>query len=265
MSDPIILDVDPSTRHPRIGFRNVGADGTVTADSTATGYAATNVFNWKPYNYWKPNASGEHYITIDAGSAVPVDYFAITQHNLAENGGRFKLKQSADGVTYNDVFAWITPSADQPATWREFEEVSARYWRIYIDSTPASVIGIVSFGLKYQPKRGKQSGFTPTRMGREIDLHPTTSEAGLFLSASVLRRNLATTLQLDLMGIQEVYDDWMEFVAHAERGVPFFFAWLFDDWPEDVALMRVDGKMEKPRFTEFNYLGVSLRMKGLLT
>ncbi len=267
MSLPIVLmpSHDSTTRHPRIGYLNLGADSdaTVTSDSTAAGYLYSNPFDWKPYTYWKPAAGGSHYIRIVTAGAKAADYFAIAQHNIGTNGGTITLQYSLDsGATWLDAVPAFSPVGTEQLWW-DFDEVSTDYWRIVVASTVASVLGIAAFGLKYQPYRGQYSGFQPPKMARVAKQYTSTSEGGLFLGRSILRKEIQGSIAFDLMLLNDAYGDWLPFMKAAEQHA-FFLAWMLEDWPDDVQLVMTDGDMTPPAMTEFGFVGVTLAYRGLL-
>ncbi len=254
-----------SLRHPRIGYDNAAAatDATITTDSVASGYAAANPFDWKPYTYWKPATGGEHYIQIVTADTVTVDYVALAQHNLGDNNGTFQLQYSVDaGANWLDATTDYAPTAREQL-WIDVTPVVARYWRIVTNSVDPSVIGIVSFGVKYKPQRGKFSGFTPPGMARSFTPYASSSEGGLFLGRSILRRQLRGSISFDLMEIADVYAYWVPFMQAAEAH-PFFLVWMLEDYPEDVQLVETRGDWSPPTISEFGYMSVSFAYAGIL-
>lgn len=250
------------TRGPRFGYDNAGVGATVTATSTDDGYDPANLFDWKPYTYWKPATSGVHHVTVIPASTPTVDYFAVAQQNLGENGGTIKLQYSLNsGGSWLDATDAIAPVANE-SLWRTFEAITASHWRLEVTSTPASVIGVVSFGTAYQPEFGVLPGFAPPQLARAADVYATTSDAGLFLGRSILSLNLETEINFRNMAAEDCYTEWLPFMKHAERK-PFFLAWLIEDFPTDIALMESDGKIPAPTFTTHGRMSCGLRMKGL--
>ncbi len=264
-----VTDAPPITsddRHPRIGYRCIAldnADAVVSSDSIATGYAAANLFDWKPYTYWKPAAGGEHYVQIVLPEAEIADYIAIAQHNLGENAGTFRLAYSNDsGGSWSDAIANYSPSGRE-SIWLDFDAISANYWRVYTNSVTASVLGVVAFGRKYRPRYGQFAGFKPPKLARSFDLYASTSEAGLFLGRTILRKKLKGAISFDMIELADAYGDWHPFMQAAEQH-PFFLAWLLEDWPEDVQLVATAGDWSPPAITQFGFVGTTVNWVGLL-
>lgn len=247
----------------RIGYNNLGVGATVTATSTLTGYDPVQLFDWKPFTLWAPATSGTHYVTVVPATVSPCDYFAFAQHNIGSNGGSIQLQYSLNsGGSWLDATAEIFPVADE-TIWRSFDAITASHWRVKVTSTPASVIGVVSFGTAYRPYYGQLPGFTPTILGRDVEIYSSQSEAGLSLGRSILRKNLKSMITFQNMHLDDVYNYWLPFVKHAER-YNFFLAWLYEDYPADVGLMESTEKIPPPTFTSHNRMSAQLNMTGLL-
>lgn len=256
----------PDVRLPRIGYRNVPLDtvgAVITTDSVADGYAAANLFNWQPYNYYKPATGGSHYVRCVTPTPVAVDYFAVAQHDLAARFGSISLQYSTDsGGSWTDVAAPFTPS-NRGALWFDFEPIMANYWQVVTDSADPAAVAIAAFGVKYKPGRGQFAGFMPPGMARSFSLYASTSESGLFLGRSILRKQLKGAIAFDLMEIGDAYGDWLPFMKSAERQ-PFFLAWMLEDWPDDVQLVQTDGDWTPPAMSQFGYLATLINYRGLL-
>ncbi len=269
MSDTVIVPDDgisSDLRHPRLGYRCIphdNADAVITADSTATGYAPANPFNWLPSDYWKPATGGEHYIDVTVPQPQAVDFFAGAQHTLADEQGTIGLRYTQDGGgTWVNAFQPFQPASRSPF-WVDIDPFLAKRWQIYTNSVNPAVLGVIAFGTKYRPYRGQFSGFMPPGMARSFDLYASSSETGNFLGRSILRKKLKGSIAFDLMEISDAYGDWVPFMQAAERHA-FFLAWMLDDWPADVQFVQTDGDWTPPAMTQFGYIGTQINYVGLL-
>ncbi len=252
-----------TTRRPRIAYDNKAVGASVVADSTAVGFDPVNLFDWKAYTLWTPATPGVHYVTVIPATVPTVDTFAMAQHNLGANGGTIKLQYSLNsGGSWLDATAAIAPVADE-CIFKNFAAITASHWRVEVTSTPASVIGLLFIGASYQPGRGMLDGFAPPLLARKSEQYSTMSESGLFLGRSILRRNIETEVRFEHLTPAQAYNEWLPFMKHAEKK-PFFFAWLYEDYPTDCALMETNGDIPAPVFSRHFALTVSLKMKGLL-
>ena len=78
-----------------IGYQNRVTSATLSAVGVTSGYSVNSLKNWQPFEFVSFDA-GSNSITIDCGSAVSVDYFAIGAHELfTSNTDNIILKASA--------------------------------------------------------------------------------------------------------------------------------------------------------------------------
>lgn len=249
-----------NSRLPRIGYDNIGAGATVFASSTLAGYAAANLFDWKPYTLWMPASTGTHYIYVTPSSSRSADYFAVAQHSLGEIGGSITLQYTLDGITWLDATPEIIPAGSE-TIWRSFSSVTTQFWRVRVVGLVA--IGVISFGVAYTPYYGQIEGFSPTTMARDVEIYSTQSEEGLSLGRSILRKNTKNSITFMHMTTNDVYNFWMPFVKHAEKK-PFFFCWLYEDYPGDVGFVETADKIAPPKFSGPGKMMCTLDMVGLL-
>lgn len=104
---------------------------TVAASTTATGYAAANVIDWRPYTWWKPTALPAT-LTQDCGAAAAADYALVYGHDLATHGCAIDIRGSTDNFVASNVLLDTHNAADSGAILRLFGSASYRYWRLRI-------------------------------------------------------------------------------------------------------------------------------------
>jgi hypothetical protein len=134
-------------------LRNSGA--VITASSTASGFSATNVKDWRSFTFWKAgSATSPQYIDIDLGGAgsTDADSLVVVNHNMVAEGGN--LKVYADAVTpgTTQVQASYAPSSDI-TEFKAFAAAGAkRYWRVEFNKgspfTNAPYAAVIMLGLK---------------------------------------------------------------------------------------------------------------------
>ena len=134
-------------------LRNSGA--TITASSTASGYAASNVRDFRPFTLWKSNSTtSPSYVDVDLGASgsADADSIVVVNHNMVSEGGQ--LKVYADTVTPPVAVAQAayTPTSDA-CDLKTFTAPGAkRYWRVeFLKGSPFSVApyaGVIMLGLK---------------------------------------------------------------------------------------------------------------------
>jgi hypothetical protein len=249
---------------PRIGYKNLfESASTVTASSEATGYEGSNVYNWDTSSYWKPAATGTHYLTATFSSAVTVDYFAIYAHNLHTYNASVQLQYSTDGTTWNDATDPQAPSTSRPV-FVSFTSILAAWLRIKLVTTsgPAQ-IGVASFGEAMIFPSGMKPGFQPPTLSREGKYMNSVSEGGQFLGRSLLRNGAKTKIDLILLDPLWVRENWEPFIRHAEA-MPFFFSWDYENHPNEAAFCFTSGKIPPAKYSDPQFMSVSLPVDALI-
>lgn len=110
-----------------------------------TSYPVTNLKTYFVANVSKSNATtSDQYITIDLGSALPVDCVAIDGHNLAtvdSDTGVFLQYNTNDDTNWADAVSAViiqqTSAYTNLATVKTFGTQTKRYWRILFASSCA--------------------------------------------------------------------------------------------------------------------------------
>ena len=153
-----------------IGYKNLfDTASSVAVTSEASGFEKENAYDWLTYDWWKAAAAGVVYITLDMGSAVSADYWALASHDLPDNSGTIKAQYSSDNFAadINDFDTVQTPSDNAPI-FRKVTSRSARYFRFEINSTgAASLIGQLCIGEVLTLPSGIPIGFTPPNFNRD--------------------------------------------------------------------------------------------------
>ena len=96
------ITTDPIDGVPLIGYNNIVTVAGLTSTTAATGFPITNVANPATHLFWKGGVnSGNEVITINTGSALPIDYIAIAGHNFGSNHTPVTITDSGNIVTQN--------------------------------------------------------------------------------------------------------------------------------------------------------------------
>jgi hypothetical protein len=249
---------------PRIGYKNLfESASTVTASSEASGFEGSNAYNWDTASYWKPSATGTHYLTATFSSAVTADYFAIYAHNLNTYNASVKLQYSTDGSSWSDATSAQAPSTSRPILV-SFTAILAAWWRIeLVTSSGPAQIGVAAFGEALVFPCGMKVGFQPPTLSREGKYMNSKSEGGQFLGRSLLRNGAKTKIDLDLLDPLWVRNNWEPFIRHAEIK-PFIFSWDYENHPNEAAFCFTSGKIPPARYSEPNFMSISLPVDALI-
>jgi len=240
--------------------------GTVTTDSEADGFEAVRLFDWRPTTSWKPATAGTHHVDLELATEGTADCFAFGRYALGDPDATIVLKTSADGVTWVEVFDPV-----RMGDWQgrpkmiAFATTVSLWWRVEVVSALApSAVAVVAFGVTYWPKYATLPGFKPFKTARDVNRYNPTSEGGLFLGSTTLRTMTKNNLQFEHMTEAENFEEWHPFMLHCQLGKPFFVAPLLTAFPDEVALVQLDGDMPMPAYSRHRRLSVSVPMLGLV-
>jgi hypothetical protein len=75
----------PGPDNAVIGWHNIVTSGNIAADSSLTGFPASNMANPATFLKWKAAAFHDEHVTITTGTVEPIDYVAIAGHNLGSS------------------------------------------------------------------------------------------------------------------------------------------------------------------------------------
>ena len=207
---------------PRIYYDSRFEDGALAASTTAAGYAADNVRDWRPYTWWKPTALPAT-LTVDCGSATAADYALVYGHDLATQGTTLEVRGSTDNFSASNVLvASVTPTTDAPILLH-FTAVSYRYWRLRITGSTMPSLAIAAIGSRME---------LPGYLG--LDFDPTTrrvvAQSNRNADGQPLGKIIEYTEQRRRLTLRRVTWAWLRntflpaWRTHL-RSAPFVFAW----------------------------------------
>jgi len=167
--------------NPIIIYSNILSSG-VTATSTETDYSVDNIYDLRPYMFWKATSNATQYITMDYGSATSVDSLAISGHDFGTQGSDISVESSPNNSDWTERMAAISPS-DDTTIGKIFTTASVRYWRVKIDSnTAAPKAGVIILGAKLLFP--KQVSIPHTLLTSSIEADDSISKSGHLLGAT---------------------------------------------------------------------------------
>lgn len=226
---------------PRIGWRRV--TGTITASTSAAGYAAANAATDRTDSFWRPTSVAATW-AIDAGSAVPVSYCAIAAHNLFTMGCTFQVQFSTDGVTYASVTT-RTPT-DDGAVMCLFAEQTYRYMRLRISAGSVPTIGHIRFGrITEFPLPCIYAGMSFER-ARQVTYDLNRSEGGQFVGRSKKSVSLAPVIEVPDLPVSWIESEYDAFALAAETE-SFFIADRPSVFPKSVAYCLTGASVQSER------------------
>lgn len=240
------------TAKPRIGYQNLleTTGVTIVTTSETVDYEAANAYDWKPFTFWKPAAGGAQYITATFSVEKLANYFAFYNHNIHTNSGTLSLEYSLDGGGSWIEAATKTPTDNKPV-YLNFAPIAATKWRVKINSSTASQVAVVAFGMDLELERGVWIGFSPPPLARKTKTTTTVSDSGVFLGRSVVRSFCGSELALEHLSVSWIRAYWMPFVLHAEIK-PFFLNWSPNKYQAEIAfcwIENADSDIDDPKHT----------------
>lgn len=211
-------------------YRNVLAEGTLSASSEAPDGFAANALGPQTFDSWTSiSVPATLAVTLDV--PVACDACAIIAHTLGSAGATVE-------VQYHDGSDWVTVQSVTPTDDRDllliFGEVSSTQWRIRITGAVAS-IGVAMIGPRLLIPFGVVPDYTPINLALSIELGPHITRGGQFLGNRVQRVGASTRIQLAPQERWWIEQDAKPFIAHYNSGKPFIWASCPDLLQEDMA------------------------------
>jgi hypothetical protein len=242
-------------------YDNRLADATVAASTTAAGFAAANVADWRPFTWWKPTALPAT-LTVDCTTAKAADYALVYGHTLFSSGCTVEVRGSTDNFGASNVLvASLTPSSDNPF-FISFGSVSYRYWRIRITGAATMpALAIAAIGARLELPTGMAQGFDP--VGRKVDGQTNRNENGQPLGRAIDFEQWKQTIRLQRVTWAWVRSTWLPAWRAHLRSSPFVFAWDAQVYADDLKLVTAGESFSTPHNSTTADLQVELQ--GVVT
>lgn len=241
-----------------IGYTSVVTADNVVASSSEAGRPVTNLANPLTAEDWKATTDNST-ITVDAGSAVDVEYIGVAAHTLGTNGCTCTLAYSTDDITYTDIIGG--PIIDNKPIMIIFETIQARFWRISMVANAPVSIGVLNIGQVLVMQRGIYGGHTPITMGRNTKVIRNKTEGGQFAGVSIINEGVKTSYEWKNLTADWYRANFDPFVV-AARSRPFFIAWRPYEFPLEVGYVWTDGDIVPSNNGTRNLIDVSMKVNG---
>lgn len=216
---------------------------TVTATNAVEGSPAINLIDPATWSEWLGSASNTS-AQYDFGSAVSVNGFGISGHAIASTGVEYRVQYSNNGTT------WTTIHSETPLTDDDilciFPSVSARYWRLYFPSAPATVAVFVVANRLIFP-HSPVADYKPLHHARKYTKMFNDSVSGSWLGTRVMAGAAETNVNMGFFDRAWLEANIRPFEYHYGQGGTFFFAGSPGLYPLDVGYCRAssdDGVLE---------------------
>jgi hypothetical protein len=222
--DGLVYDLS----HPRVGWRR--ETGTVTASTSAAGYAADNAASSRTDTFWRPTAMPATW-EVDFGASKTISYCGIAAHDLGTNGNGITVERWT-GSTWASV-ASTTATNDEPLMFL-FAAQTASQMRLSITGT-APTIGVIFFGAVTEwPRKALFAPSVSMQRATVTEYNTNITESGQFVGRTAIRRNTTPRMQVQYLAESWIASEFDAFVAYA-RSEPFFICDRPGNYPESVA------------------------------
>jgi len=232
---------------PYVLYTNIFDYNTVVATTTAAGYSAQNIKDWKTYTYYRANATGITYLTVDCGTNVRANAIGIIGHNLGSASAVISVEHSSNNFTAVSTAMSTVAITANTIYMATFAETTNRYYRLKINATGATPPQIAVCCI------GTASQF-PTSPNAPVEIYNISmvsesiiSKTGAMLGAQV--RYKPVTVKYTFSGAEYTYE-WVNgifkpfWVNHASEMKPFFFSLNSTAFTDAQWLMRLGSKSE---------------------
>lgn len=251
-----------SPNKPRIGYRNLFREGTVTVSSEDADHPKEMAFDGFTYDWWE-GAGGsptEEWIKVQVpGSPTKVaDYMAIAAHTLA--GATLTPQRSSDGLSWTNLESPLVAADNRLIVW-EWDAVAAEQWRLLIQNASGTVrLGAIHVGQKLVTQRGLPVGWVPPSLNEERKYMSSGSEGGQSLGRSLVRRGASVDVNLMHSEFTWTREEWASFVEEAERYAVFF--WWVNEGKADLLYGQLMDS--KASFSSEDLISASFKLEGII-
>jgi hypothetical protein len=229
--------------------------GATLAAPSGYGFPVDNIIDRRPYTYWQGADTATQRITVDCGVPVSADTLAISGHNLS--GSTLTVEKSTDGAAWT-VINTVGPS-DNLSIAIPFGSIIdgvrvnpteiSRYWALKIEGADEiPFIGVMMIGRRFSLPRFPTGSFIPESETAEIE--NLDSKNGLPLGSSLRYKPVKIAFSLGYPGESWTRQTFKPFYD-ANMGLPMFFCWDLDRWPESV----IFGKLVEKYAPSFDPMG----------
>jgi len=247
--------------YPRFGWRNILDTGTVT--STHSSEVLNLYGESRLYEKWTPTINQIHNVQVQFGSATVCDYVAFFSRDLTSNAIPVRFQSSNDGFAWTTVVDWFIPT--NGAVMKSFAPVAALFYRIQFDMTSAlASVNDIKLGEVTMVESGLPIGSTTPKKARKVTFETNVSNTSNFLGRSVQYVGWQMEARYELLSNSFIDEHWLPFIKHAEVA-PFYWAWNYEDSPNEVEYCWVDkNEIPSPRTQTPIHWQVSLPLTGVL-
>lgn len=250
--------------HPLILPRNrsIVTAATISADSAAAGYPASNLATPQTYRKWLSDSSATQYLTISPDEAKESDTVGLCRHNLhtAEVAAEIEGDIGAGFVSLTDPFM---PGDGRPLIFRyERRHYAAIRIKLYAGTTEPE-IAIVYCGRAIVSQRTLYKRHPIPTFARKSKSIAGASESGEYLGSIETEEFLAAKIPFSLIEPAFYREHIDDFFSEA-RKQPFFFGWRPTEYPDETGYFWLTADPEPVNDEQSGLVAFDLDMAGVI-
>lgn len=244
---------------PVILWDNLVTVDTLSADTEAAGYPATNLANPNTHEIWKADDTSDQYITIATGVEQEIEALGVARHNFGSGAIVVSVEAFIGGV-WTEVVQEFQPSDDAPLIFRFTRGI---YSQVRLKLQPGLVApqaAVVYAGPLLVMERKLYQGHTPLKYARMENVTNGYSEAGNFLGRITTGRWRESSAKFSLLD-----PDWvrLNLEPFLEARPPFFFAWRPESYPLEAGYAVLTAPPRWAPAAQHSLVEIDLPMKGV--
>jgi hypothetical protein len=253
---------------PLIGYDNVVTPAGLLATTESVGFPITNVANPATHLYWKGGINtGNEIITINTGSALPIDYIGIAGHNWGSAHIPVVIEDSGHSPPVTLVSSTLLPD-DTPTIFR-FPQAVYSQFSMTLDLSAVPDDGLPQLAVLYCGRllvleRGIKIDVThvPIPFGRRTRVVNGMSESGNFLGRIVLSESRQSVAEF--FGFTPAfYRASIDPFLNAAQEAPFFWAWAPAEYPLETGFAWLINDAEPQVSPDHRRVALTLEMAGI--
>lgn len=259
-----------SLRFSRIGYQTY----TFALDTTAV-IASTEIaagpkdapLRPDTAEYWEPSALPATW-QLNFGTTRNIDYVGLLG-SFGTNGVSALIETSdlievgsPPAAVWTTFAAAVAPTNDDPILYLD-DVVAAAAIRVTLTGSGSMPrMAVVYVGEALVMQREVTAPFTPPNLSRKTVLSRSLSRGGEFLGQGFRRMGVESSASFQLLEPAWYRANFDPFVKHA-RSLPYFFAWLPEDYTTEVAFAWSPDDIRPSYQGVWNYMQVSWQMVGI--
>lgn len=217
---------------PLILWDNIVTFSTITADSEAAGFPASNLANPATHLEWRAAAVGDVEIAIVIADVSDQSGLGIAKHNF----GRAAI--AVEIGYYDETDAWVSlagpqiPASDKPLLFRWSKQSLSNIFIRLAEGDEAPRAAVVYAGNILIMPRGVDvdAEFLVPRFARKTEYAAPVSESGNYLGRVVTGQYIdGVSHSYSHLEATFIREEIVPFVRAVQAGTPFFYAMRADD------------------------------------